>query len=86
MTELNLRADLGAFLAAGRQLHYDEASCEAGRVNLLPLDHLKVEFFPMLCEGTDIEDEDPHAATATATNVIMVAAKALITAGRAGGA
>ena len=39
---LRLPDDLRAFFAAGRQLAYDPAQCEAGRVTLLPLDKLRV--------------------------------------------
>jgi hypothetical protein len=60
MTELNLPADLIAFLRAGRQLQYDPATCEAGVVTLLPVEDLKVELFPMECQSTDVADEDPH--------------------------
>lgn len=57
MTDPNLPADLVAFLREGRQPLYDPALCEAGAITFLPLDRLKVEFFPM----TPDSPEDPHA-------------------------
>jgi hypothetical protein len=57
MADLNLPEDLVAFLRAGKQLEYDPVACEAGAITFLPLDRLKVEFFPMDGEGPD----DPHA-------------------------
>jgi hypothetical protein len=60
MPNTNLPADLVAFLEAGRQLEYDPTTCEAGSLTLLPLDKLKVELFPMDCQSTPIEEEDPH--------------------------
>jgi hypothetical protein len=57
MAELNLPADLVAFLRCGQQPEYDPTSCEAGAITLLPLDQLKVEFFPM----TPDSPEDRHA-------------------------
>ena len=56
MDELNLPADLVEFLQAGKQPEYDPATCEAGAITLLPIDQLKVEFFPMICRSS----EDPH--------------------------
>jgi uncharacterized protein (TIGR02996 family) len=56
--ELRLPEDLVEFLAAGKQLEYDPALCEAGVVTLMPLPDLKLERFPM---GTSrFWDRDPH--------------------------
>ena len=57
MVDQNLPADLVAFLRSGKPLKYDPEACEAGAVELLPLDKLKVEFFPMTPDSPD----DPHA-------------------------
>lgn len=57
MVNPNLPADLVAFFQRGTQPDYDPALCDAGAVTLLPLDKLKVEFFPMTPEGA----ENPHA-------------------------
>lgn len=57
MTDLKLPEDLAAFLRADKQLEYDPATCEAGKITFLPLEHLSVEFFPMDGNGPD----DPHA-------------------------
>jgi hypothetical protein len=59
-TDLDLAADLVAFLAAGRQLEYDPATCEAGRVTLLPLSALKLERFPVETSGSPFFEQDPH--------------------------
>ena len=60
MADLTLPADLVEFLRAGKQLEYDPATCEAGAVTLLPPDRLKVELFPMDCQSTEVEEQDPH--------------------------
>ena len=57
MVDPNLPADLVAFIHCGKQPDYNKASCEAGAVEFLTLDKLKVEFFPMTPESPD----DPHA-------------------------
>lgn len=57
MASLNLPVDLVSFLQSGKMLEYDPADCEAGLVTLLPVDRLRVEFFPMVSENPD----DPHA-------------------------
>ena len=57
MVDSILPADLVASLQQGKQPEYDPAKCEAGAVTFLPLDRLKVEFFPMDPHGAD----DPHA-------------------------
>src|SRR5262249_52378066 len=57
MVDPNLPADLLAFLQRGQQPDYEPASCEAGKVTFLPLDKLKVEFFPMDANSPN----DPHA-------------------------
>ena len=54
MADLNLPDDLAAFLRTGRQLEYHDD--EAGIVTSLPLDRLRVEFFPM----SSTSPEDPH--------------------------
>jgi hypothetical protein len=60
MADLNLPEDLIAFLRSCKQLEYDPTKCEAGAVTLLPLGQLKVELFPMDCQGSNLEEEDPH--------------------------
>lgn len=55
-----LPKDLLAFLRAGRRLEYDPAKCEASLVTLPPAGTLKVESFPMDCQSTPVEEEDPH--------------------------
>jgi hypothetical protein len=57
---LDLPADLVTFLRERRQLAYDPAKCEAGRVLLLSLDQLRVQRFPTDTQSTEIEHEDPH--------------------------
>jgi hypothetical protein len=57
MADLNLPDDLFAFLQNGKQLEYDPATCEAGAITFLPVDRLRIEFFPMISESP----EDPHA-------------------------
>jgi hypothetical protein len=57
MANLNLPDDLVAFLRAGEQLECDASKCEAGKITLLPLDRLKVEFFPMSSQNP----KDPHS-------------------------
>lgn len=49
-----------AFLRAGRRLEYDPARCEARLVTLLPAGAPKVELFPMDCQSTPVEEDDPH--------------------------
>lgn len=58
--KLRLPADLVAFLAAGKQLEYDPESCEAGTVELVPLDELKLERFPVETGSLDVREQDPH--------------------------
>jgi hypothetical protein len=57
---LDLPADLVAFLAAGRQLEYDPAPCEAGAVTLVPLSALKLQRFPVETGRLDVFEQDPH--------------------------
>jgi hypothetical protein len=57
MADSKLPADLVAFLQRGKQPKYDPSLCEAGAITFLPLDKLRVEFFPMTPESPD----DPHA-------------------------
>jgi hypothetical protein len=59
-TDLDLPADLVAFLAAGRQLEYDADTCEAGAVRLLPLAKLRLERFPVETSGLPVFEQDPH--------------------------
>jgi hypothetical protein len=62
MISLDLPHDLFEFLAAGKQLEYDPATCESGAIRLLPLQQLKIELFPMYMD-TDIDglpEGDPH--------------------------
>jgi hypothetical protein len=56
MVDPTLPPDLVALLQRGKQPNYDPAICEAGTVTFLPLDQLKVEFFPIDPHGSD----DPH--------------------------
>jgi hypothetical protein len=60
MDELRLPADLVTFLASGRQLKYDPATCEAGALTLLPLSALKLERFPMETGKLEVFEQDPH--------------------------
>src|SRR5262245_39752566 len=63
MVDPILPADLVALLQEGKKPKYDPALCEAGAVTFLPLDQLKVEFFPMDPRGPDDPQgsDDPHA-------------------------
>jgi len=61
MSNLALPDDQVAFLKEGRQLEYDPATCEIGRVSLLPLDQLKVELFGVSMQNSSLEKEDPFA-------------------------
>jgi hypothetical protein len=58
--QLDLPADLTAFLTAGKQLEYDPDACEAGAVRLLPLAQLKRERFPVETCGSPVFELDPH--------------------------
>jgi hypothetical protein len=62
MPDLNLPTDLVEFLAAGEQLVYDPGDCEAGAIQLLPLDRLKLELFPMYISSDmeELYESDPH--------------------------
>lgn len=60
MTPLELPADLQEFLTSGRQLSYEPETCEAGSVTLARPEQLKIELFPMDCQSTEVEEEDPH--------------------------
>ena len=57
---LDLPTDLVAFLAAGKQLEYDPAACEAGAVTLLLPPKLKLERFPVEMSGSPFFEQDPH--------------------------
>jgi hypothetical protein len=59
-SDLNLPADLVAFLGEGKQLDYDPAPCEAGAVTLLPLSELKRERFPVETSRLPVFEHDPH--------------------------
>jgi hypothetical protein len=56
---MNLPADLVAFLKAGRQLKV-AAGCETGAVSLLPLARLRVMYYPVDCQNSSEEGDDPH--------------------------
>jgi hypothetical protein len=71
-SELNLPADLVAFLTAGKQLEYDPASCEAGAVTLLPLSELKPERFPVETGSLPVFEHDPHYPEANSYLVLGV--------------
>jgi hypothetical protein len=58
--ELQLPEDLVAFLDAERQLEYDPATCEAGRVTLLARSELRLRTFGAQCGGTPHERDDPN--------------------------
>jgi hypothetical protein len=60
MLLLALPDDLAAFLKEGRQLEYDPETCEAGLVELLSLDQLKLELFAESTQSSSIEAADPH--------------------------
>lgn len=65
MFSLSLPDDLRAFLDAGKQLDCDLDSCDAGEFELLPVDKLVVELFPMYTDShgmTELElnKDDPH--------------------------
>jgi hypothetical protein len=59
-SSFNLPMDLFQFLSDRKQLEYDGDLCEAGEIVLLPLENLKVEFFPVETSGLEIFNEDPH--------------------------
>lgn len=58
--DLDLPADLVAFLSAGKQLEYDPKSCEAGAITLHPLADLKLQRFPVETGSLDEFEQDPH--------------------------
>jgi hypothetical protein len=60
MPSLELPQDLAAFLAAGKQLEYDSSDCETGKVTLLPLAELRLELFPVDCQGMPVARQDPN--------------------------
>jgi predicted RNase H-like HicB family nuclease len=55
-----LPADLTAFLREGRQLDYNPSLCEAGRIELIPARSVRLHLFPMDCQSTPVEADDPH--------------------------
>jgi hypothetical protein len=60
-TDMEIPPDLLAFLMAGRQLQYEAADCEAGRVVLLSQDQLKVRLYPTDVDNGPIKNSsDPH--------------------------
>jgi hypothetical protein len=65
MYSLDLPEDLRAFLAAGKALEYDPADCDAGAIQLVPLDQLALQLFPMYTDSDAMTDanlnaDDPH--------------------------
>jgi hypothetical protein len=70
--ELNLPADLIAFLAAGKQLEYDPDTCDAGAVTLIPLAKLKPQRFPVETSGDDFRKDDPNAPGVNSYLVLAV--------------
>ncbi len=58
--DLDLPADLTAFLAVSKQLEYDPATCHAGAVTLLPLPKVKAQRFPVETSGSPVFEQDPH--------------------------
>ena len=64
LTDVDIPADLAAFLDAGRQLEYDPAACEAGAVTLLPRSKLRLRTFGAQMGGTPRESDDPNPGPA----------------------
>lgn len=60
MDDMNLPEDLTRFLSDGRQLDFDPARCETGRITLNGLEDLKAETFNLQTYATPLETEDPH--------------------------
>jgi hypothetical protein len=60
LSDIDIPADLAAFLDAGRQLDYDPSTCEAGGVTLLPRSELRLRTFGAQTFGTPHEEADPH--------------------------
>src|SRR6266511_2538682 len=58
--DMNLPADLVSFLAAGKQLEYDPATCKAGALTLRPLAKLRPHRFPVETSGSPVFEQDPH--------------------------
>jgi hypothetical protein len=56
-SDMNLPDDLRAFLAAGKRLEYHPDDCEAGAIELVPLEDLKLERFPV--ETGPLPEQDP---------------------------
>jgi hypothetical protein len=71
-SELNLPADLVAFLAAGKQLEYDPEACDAGAVTLVPLARLKLQRFPVETGGDAFRGDDPNAPGVNSYLVLAV--------------
>jgi hypothetical protein len=71
-SELQLPADLVAFLAAGKQLGYDPDACDAGAVTLVPLAGLKLKRFPVETSGDAFRKDDPNAPGVNSYLVLAV--------------
>jgi hypothetical protein len=56
-SDMNLPDDLRAFLSSRKRLEYDPDDCEAGAIDLVPLQDLKLERFPV--ETGLLPDQDP---------------------------
>lgn len=56
-SDMSLPDDLRAFLAAAGRLEYDPDDCEAGAIELVPLQDLKLERFPV--ETGPLPEQDP---------------------------
>lgn len=79
--DLQLPADLEAFLASGAQLEYDPQQCEAGAITLIPLEGLKLERFPVETSSLEAHEEDPHYPEVNSYLVIGVSLVADCTGG-----
>lgn len=62
MKPLNLPEDLRGFLADDKQLDYYPSDCEPGVVQLLPLDRLALQLFPMYTDSDSMTGENLNAA------------------------
>lgn len=56
-SDINLPDDLRAWLAAGKRLEYDPDDCEAVAIDLVPIQDLKLERFPV--ETGPLPEQDP---------------------------
>jgi hypothetical protein len=80
-TALSLPSDLEAFLAAGKQLEYDPAPCEAGMLTLLSLAELRLARFPVETAQLPVYQQDPSYPEVKSYLVLGVNLVASCTAG-----